>query len=63
MAANTYLFERVRTFLDVVDFSVVQKLGKEEKYASQKDEYSTKFVPKSAPEIKGAEQEIVSNIV
>lgn len=67
-----YLYRRVGnikhqpvSFNQIADYSVIQKLGKEEKYASQKDEYTSAFVPKSATEIKGAgvEKEIVTNTV
>lgn len=65
-----YLYGRIGSithqkvpFDQVLDFSVVQKLGKEEKYASQKDEYTSQFVAKSATEIKGAEKPILTNTV
>jgi NitT/TauT family transport system substrate-binding protein len=65
-----YLYGRIGTithqplsYEQVLDYSVVQKLGKEEKYASQKDDYTSKFVQKSSTEIKGAEQEILTNTV
>lgn len=65
-----YLYGRIGTithqplsYEQVLDYSVIQKLGKEEKYASQKDEYTSKFVQKSSTEIRGAEQEILTNTV
>ncbi len=65
-----YLYGRIGSithqkvpFDQVLDFTVVQKLGKEEKYASQKDEYTTQFIAKSASEIKGAEKPILTNTV
>jgi NitT/TauT family transport system substrate-binding protein len=65
-----YLYRRIATishqpvpFDQVMDFSVIQKLGKEEKYASQKEEYNVPFVPKSVTQIKGAEKEILTNTV
>lgn len=65
-----YLYRRIGSikhqpvpFDQVMDFSVIQKLGKEEKYASQKDEYTSNFVQKSSSEIKGVEKEIVTNTV
>jgi NitT/TauT family transport system substrate-binding protein len=65
-----YLYRRIGTlthqpvpFDQVMDFSVIQKLGKEEKYASQKDEYQVPFVAKTPTEIKGAEKEILTNTV
>jgi NitT/TauT family transport system substrate-binding protein len=65
-----YLYRRIGSithqpvpFDQVMDFSVIQKLGKEEKYASQKDEHVSNFVQKGATEIRGAEQEILTNTV
>ncbi len=65
-----YLYRRIGTikhqplsYEQVLDYTVIQKLGKEEKYASQKDTYTHSFVPKSSSEIKGAEQEILTNTV
>ncbi|MDM8005880.1 MAG: phosphate ABC transporter substrate-binding/OmpA family protein [Phycisphaerae bacterium] len=49
-------------FDQVMDFSIIDKLGKEPKYASQKDEYKVQFTPASAGEIK-AEDEILTNTV
>ncbi len=64
-----YLYRRVGKikhrkvpFDQVMDFSIIKKLGQEEKYTSQKDEYSVQFVPKSIPEIR-AEDEILTNTV
>ncbi len=64
-----YLYRRIgkikhRTvpFDQVMDFSVIRKLGQEEKYAAQKDEYSVQFVPKTTAEIQ-AEDEILTNTV
>ena len=64
-----YLYRRIGTikhrpvpFDQVMDFSIIEKLGKEEKYASQKDEYSVQFVPKTTSEIQ-AEDEILTNTV
>jgi len=47
-------------FDQVMDFSVIQKLGQEERYASQKDEYTVRFTPASAGTIR-AEEEILTN--
>jgi NitT/TauT family transport system substrate-binding protein len=65
-----YLYRRIGSinhqpvpFDQVMDFSIIQKLGKEEKYASQKDEHVSNFVQKGATEIRGAEQEILTNTV
>lgn len=49
-------------FDQVMDFSIIEKLGKEPKYASQKDEYKVQFTPASAGEIQ-AEDEILTNTV
>jgi NitT/TauT family transport system substrate-binding protein len=65
-----YLYRKVGSithepvsFDQVMDFTIVQKLGKEEKYAAQKDEYTVPFAPKTVSEIRGAEQEILANTV
>jgi NitT/TauT family transport system substrate-binding protein len=50
-------------FDQVMDFSIIQKLGREEKYASQKDEHVSNFVQRGATEIRGAEKEILTNTV
>jgi hypothetical protein len=64
-----YLYRRVGNishqqvpFDQVMDYSIIEKLGKEEKYSSQRDEYTTVFVPKSTSEVRGAE-EILTNTV
>jgi NitT/TauT family transport system substrate-binding protein len=49
-------------FDQVMDFSIIERLGKEAKYASQKDEYRIQFTPASAGEIK-VEGEILTNTV
>jgi len=62
-----YLYRRIGAirhqpvpFDQVMDFSVIQKLGQEERYASQKDEYTVRFTPASAGTIR-AEEEILTN--
>jgi NitT/TauT family transport system substrate-binding protein len=50
-------------FDQVMDFSVIQKLGAEPKYASQKSEYDVQFVPASASTIKGESEEILTKTV
>ncbi len=64
-----YLYRRIGSishqqvpFDQVMDFSIIEKLGQDEKYSSQKDEYTTVFVAKSTSEIRGAE-EILTNTV
>src|SRR5262249_31752507 len=65
-----YLYRKIGTithtpvpFDQVMDFSVIQKLGKEDKYASQKDEYQVPFVPQTPTQIKAAERKILPNTV
>ena len=64
-----YLYRRIGAithqpvpFDKVMDFSLIEKLGKEPKYASQKDEYQMQFAPKTVSEIR-AEDEILTNTV
>ncbi len=64
-----YLYSRIQKithrkvpFDQVMDFSLIKKLGQEEKYASQKDEYSIRFTPKATSEIR-VEDEILTNTV
>jgi len=51
------------TFDQIVDFSVIQKLGKEAKYASQKSTYAPNFAPLSASAIQGEGGEILTKTV
>ena len=50
-------------FDQVMDFSVIQKLGSEPKYASQKNEYDVHFAPASAGTIPGEKDEILTKTV
>jgi NitT/TauT family transport system substrate-binding protein len=50
-------------FDQVMDFSVIQKLGNEPKYASQKNEYDVHFAPASAGTITGEKDEILTKTV
>ena len=50
-------------FDQVMDFSVIQKLGSEAKYASQKNEYDIRFAPASASTIQGEKDEILTKTV
>src|SRR5437773_2389085 len=50
-------------FDQVMDFSVIQKLGAEPKYASQKNEYDVHFAPASAGTIRGEKDEILTKTV
>jgi NitT/TauT family transport system substrate-binding protein len=65
-----YLYRQVGTiqnspirFDQVMDFSVIQKLAKEEKYAAQKDEYQIQLAPKTVGEIRAESPEILTNTV
>ena len=65
-----YLYRRIGKvshqrvpFDQVMDFSVIEKLGEEEKYSSQEDEYTVKFVPKSTTEVRGAEEILTNTVV
>ncbi|MCP4786456.1 MAG: OmpA family protein [Fuerstiella sp.] len=65
-----YIYRRIRSvthqpvpFDKVVDFSILQKLGKEEAYASQKNEYRVQFAPKSTGEIRAESDEVLTNTV
>jgi outer membrane protein OmpA-like peptidoglycan-associated protein len=64
-----YLYGKIRSirhrpvsFDRVMDFSIIEKLGKEEKYAAQKDEYTVRFSPKPTFAVR-AEEEILTNTV
>ncbi len=50
-------------FDQVMDFSILQKLGSEPKYASQKNEYDVQFAPASAGSIQGEKDEILTKTV
>ena len=50
-------------FDQVMDFSVIQKLGAEAKYSSQKNEYDVQFAPASAGSIQGEQDEILTRTV
>ncbi len=65
-----YLYRRVNSikhspvsFDQVMDFTFIEKLGKEPKYSSQKDEYQIAFTPKTVGEIRGESDEILTNTV
>jgi outer membrane protein OmpA-like peptidoglycan-associated protein len=65
-----YLYKRIGSitgqpvkFDQVMDFSVIDKLGKEPKYANQKDEYQIKLTPMSANKIQAESNEILTNTV
>ncbi len=64
-----YLYKRIGAVSDktefdqVMDFSVLQKLGKEAKYSSQKNEYDVQFAPATASSIQGESDEILTKTV
>jgi ABC-type nitrate/sulfonate/bicarbonate transport system substrate-binding protein len=65
-----YLYRSIRQiknqtvpFDQVMDFSIIAKLGAEEKYRSQKDEYTAQFVPKATAEVRGAEEVLTNTVV
>lgn len=65
-----HLYGRIRSvrhqpvlFDQVMDFSVIEKLGKEAKYSSQKDEYQIQLTPRTVGEIRGESDEILTNTV
>src|SRR5262245_30910760 len=50
-------------FDQVMDFSIIQKLGSEPKYAAQKNEYDIHFAPASAGTVVGETDEILTKTV
>jgi ABC-type nitrate/sulfonate/bicarbonate transport system substrate-binding protein len=50
-------------FDQVMDFSILQKLAGEAKYASQKNEYDVHFAPASAGSIQGEKNEILTKTI
>jgi ABC-type nitrate/sulfonate/bicarbonate transport system substrate-binding protein len=65
-----YLYRRVGAisnppvpFDQVMDFSVIQKLGKEPRYAETRDEYARALPPKSLSQIRAENEEILTNTV
>jgi NitT/TauT family transport system substrate-binding protein len=50
-------------FDQVMDFSIIEKLGKEAKYKSQRDEYRVNYAPKTVNEIRGESDPILTNTV
>ena len=65
-----YIYRSIRSithspvaFDNVADFSILQKLQSEEKYASQRDEYQVQFVPKTTSEIIAESDEVLTNTV
>src|SRR5258706_9892346 len=64
-----FLYKRINAitqqtaFDQVMDFSIIQKLGGEPKYASQKNEYDIQFAPASAGTVQGEKDEILTKTV
>jgi hypothetical protein len=64
-----FLYKRINAVTDqtpfdqVMDFSLIQKLGSEQKYASQKNEYDVHFAPASAGTVAGEKDEILTKTV
>src|SRR4051812_17017326 len=50
-------------FDQVMDFSIIQKLGAEPKYAKQKNEYDVRFAPATAGTVQGEKDEILTKTV
>jgi NitT/TauT family transport system substrate-binding protein len=50
-------------FDQVMDFSMIEKLGKEPKYANQKNEYNVQFAPAAASTVKGESEEILTKTI
>jgi NitT/TauT family transport system substrate-binding protein len=64
-----YLYKRIDAVSDrvefdqVMDFSVIQKLASEPKYANSKNEYDVQFAPTTAAAIQGEAPEILTKTV
>jgi len=50
-------------FDQVMDFSVIQKLGAEPTYAASKDEYSVSLPPRTVQQIRAENEEILTNTI
>jgi ABC-type nitrate/sulfonate/bicarbonate transport system substrate-binding protein len=50
-------------FDKVMDFSIIQRLGQEERYASEVDRYKIEFTPRTVTEIAGAESPVLTQTV
>jgi outer membrane protein OmpA-like peptidoglycan-associated protein len=51
------------SFDKVMDFSIIQKLAQDPKFASQKVEYGTQMAPKELQAVRGESEEILTNTV
>jgi NitT/TauT family transport system substrate-binding protein len=64
-----YLYKRIGVvsekteFDQVMDFTVLKKLGNDPKYSSQKNEYDVQFAPATAAAIQGESDEILTKTV
>jgi NitT/TauT family transport system substrate-binding protein len=64
-----FLYKKINAVTDqtpfdqVMDFSVIQKLGSEQKYSGQKNEYDIHFAPASAGSVQGEKDEILTKTV
>ena len=65
-----YIYKRINKvanqkvkFDKVMDFSIIEKLGKEEKYSSQTDEYSVPFMATTTSAVRGAEEILTNTVV
>jgi ABC-type nitrate/sulfonate/bicarbonate transport system substrate-binding protein len=64
-----YLYKRIGAVSDkvdfdqVMDFSIIEKLGKEPKYAKQTNEYNTTFVPTTASTVQSESDEILTKTI
>jgi NitT/TauT family transport system substrate-binding protein len=65
-----YLYRRIGAighqpvaFDKVMDFSVIERLGKEAKYRSQRDEYKVQLAPKAVSAIQAESDEILTNTI
>ncbi len=65
-----YLYRRIGAiegqpvpFDQVMDFSLIAKLGTEAKYRAQKDEYEVVLAPKTVSEIRAESEEILTNTI
>jgi NitT/TauT family transport system substrate-binding protein len=64
-----FLYKRINAvteqtpFDQVMDFSIIQKLGSDPKYSTQKNEYGIQFAPASAGTVQGEKDEILTKTV
>jgi NitT/TauT family transport system substrate-binding protein len=65
-----YLYRRIGaighqpvSFDKVMDYSIIEKLGKEPKYRSQRDEYRVQLAPKAVTQIQAESDEILTNTI